>query len=65
MALTSLPLSPIFNCSGGEFDADRQMDDLKLLYKAYLAEALESGSLSDEKVRERGRVGFHTHNLTH
>ena len=55
MALTTLALSSIFNCSGGEFDADRQMDDLKLLYKAYLAEALESGSLSDEKVRERGR----------
>lgn len=36
--------------AGGDFDSERQMDDLKLLYKAYLAEALESGSLSDDKV---------------
>ena len=36
--------------SGGEYDGDRKMDDLKLLYRAYASEAVSDGSLHDSSV---------------
>ncbi|XP_047940681.1 protein TIC110, chloroplastic [Salvia hispanica] len=35
---------------GGEYDGDRKMDDLKLLYKAYVSDALSGGRMEDEKL---------------
>jgi hypothetical protein len=37
--------------SGGQFESDRQMDDLKQLYRIYLSEAFAGGRLEDDKVR--------------
>ncbi|XP_058747968.1 protein TIC110, chloroplastic [Vicia villosa] len=34
---------------GGEYDADRKMEDLKLLYRAYVSDALSSGRMEDNK----------------
>ncbi|GLJ44162.1 hypothetical protein SUGI_0921430 [Cryptomeria japonica] len=34
---------------GGEYDRDRKMDELMLLYRAYLTEALSTGRIEDEK----------------
>lgn len=36
--------------SGGEYDGDRKMDDLKLLYRAYVTDALSGGRMEEEKV---------------
>jgi hypothetical protein len=36
--------------SGGQFESDRQMDDLKQLYRIYLSEAFAGGRLEDDKV---------------
>lgn len=36
--------------SGGEYDSDRKMDDLKLLYRAYVTDALSGGRMEEEKV---------------
>lgn len=36
--------------SGGEYDGDRKMDELKLLYRAYLTDALSGGRMEEEKV---------------
>ncbi|GJP47634.1 hypothetical protein CLOM_g6814 [Closterium sp. NIES-68] len=36
---------------GGEYDTDRQMDDLKLLYKTYLSEALNAPRLSTAQTK--------------
>ncbi|CAJ2652764.1 unnamed protein product [Trifolium pratense] len=35
---------------GGEYDGDRKMEDLKLLYRAYLSDALSSGRMEDNKL---------------
>eukprot|EP00262_Sarcandra_glabra_P000062 TRINITY_DN1007_c0_g1_i1.p1 TRINITY_DN1007_c0_g1~~TRINITY_DN1007_c0_g1_i1.p1 ORF type:complete len:1009 (+),score=231.90 TRINITY_DN1007_c0_g1_i1:113-3139(+) len=35
---------------GGEYDGDRKMDDLKLLYRAYVAESLSSGRMEENKL---------------
>jgi hypothetical protein len=35
---------------GGEYDGDRKMEDLKLLYRAYVSDALSSGRMEDNKV---------------
>ncbi|CAN1266358.1 Protein TIC110, chloroplastic [Linum perenne] len=35
---------------GGEYDVDRKMDQLKLLYKAYVTDALSGGRMEDSKV---------------
>lgn len=35
---------------GGEFDGDRKMDDLKLLYKAYAADSFSGGRLEETKL---------------
>lgn len=35
---------------GGEFDNDRKMEDLKLLYRAYVAESFSSGQIEESKV---------------
>ncbi|RZB50828.1 protein TIC110, chloroplastic-like [Glycine soja] len=35
---------------GGEYDGDRKIEDLKLLYRAYIANALSSGRMEDNKV---------------
>ncbi|XP_043703542.1 protein TIC110, chloroplastic [Telopea speciosissima] len=35
---------------GGEYDGDRKMDDLKLLYRAYVVESLSSGRLEENKL---------------
>jgi hypothetical protein len=35
---------------GGQFESDRQMDDLKQLYRIYLSEAFAGGRLKDDKV---------------
>ncbi|KAL5102264.1 hypothetical protein RYX36_006591 [Vicia faba] len=34
---------------GGEYDVDRKMEDLKLLYRAYVSDALSSGRMEDNK----------------
>lgn len=36
--------------SDGEYDGDRKMDDLKLLYKSYLTDALSGGRMEEDKV---------------
>ncbi|XP_073112675.1 protein TIC110, chloroplastic [Elaeis guineensis] len=35
---------------GGEYDGDRKMDDLKLLYKVYAAESFPNGRLEEKKL---------------
>lgn len=35
---------------GGEFDTDRKMDDLKLLYRAYVTECFPNGRLEETKL---------------
>ncbi|KAL6516428.1 hypothetical protein OROGR_019733 [Orobanche gracilis] len=35
---------------GGEYDGNRKMDDLKLLYKAYLTDALSGGCMEENKL---------------
>ncbi|XP_042480301.1 protein TIC110, chloroplastic isoform X2 [Macadamia integrifolia] len=35
---------------GGEYDGDRKIDDLKLLYRAYVVESLSSGRLEENKL---------------
>jgi len=37
--------------SGGQFESDRQMDDLKQLYRIYLTEAFAGGKLEADKVQ--------------
>ncbi|KAK4350992.1 hypothetical protein RND71_030305 [Anisodus tanguticus] len=34
---------------GGEYDGDRKMDDLKLLYRAYVTDSLSSGRMEEDK----------------
>ncbi|CAL5358650.1 unnamed protein product [Camellia sinensis] len=38
------------NLIGGEYDGDRQMDDLKLLFRAYVTDALSSGRMEENKL---------------
>lgn len=35
---------------GGDYDGDRKMADLKLLYRAYVTDALSGGRMEEEKV---------------
>lgn len=35
---------------GGEYDGDRKMDDLKLLYRAYVTDSLSSGRMEEDKL---------------
>lgn len=35
---------------GGEYDGDRKMDDLKLLYRAYVTDSLSNGRMEEDKV---------------
>ncbi|KAJ0007478.1 hypothetical protein Pint_30706 [Pistacia integerrima] len=35
---------------GGEFEGDRKMDDLKLLHRAYVTDALSSGCMEENKI---------------
>ncbi|KAK1377397.1 hypothetical protein POM88_024141 [Heracleum sosnowskyi] len=35
---------------GGEYDGDRKMDDLKLLYRTYVTDSLSSGRMEEDKV---------------
>ncbi|XP_077233711.1 translocon at the inner envelope membrane of chloroplasts 110 [Tasmannia lanceolata] len=35
---------------GGEYDSDRKIDDLKLLFRAYVAESFSSGRLEENKI---------------
>ncbi|XP_009595771.1 protein TIC110, chloroplastic isoform X1 [Nicotiana tomentosiformis] len=35
---------------GGEYDGDRKMDDLKLLYRAYITDSLSSGRMEENKL---------------
>lgn len=35
---------------GGEFDGDRKMDDLKLLYRAYVTDSLSGGRMEENKL---------------
>ncbi|OMP10668.1 hypothetical protein COLO4_04363 [Corchorus olitorius] len=37
---------------GGEYDSDRKMDDLKLLYRAYVTDSLSGGRMESHKVIE-------------
>lgn len=36
--------------SGGDYDGDRKMDDLKLLYRTYVTDCLSSGRMEEDKV---------------
>ncbi|KAL6967787.1 hypothetical protein U1Q18_033596 [Sarracenia purpurea var. burkii] len=42
-------LGPI-SLLGGEYDGDRKMDDLKLLFRAYLTDALSNGRMEENKL---------------
>ncbi|PHT61603.1 Protein, chloroplastic [Capsicum annuum] len=35
---------------GGEYDGDRKMDDLKLLFRAYVTDSLSSGRIEEDKL---------------
>ncbi|XP_055812808.1 protein TIC110, chloroplastic isoform X2 [Solanum dulcamara] len=35
---------------GGEYDGDRKMDELKLLYRAYVTDSLSSGRMEEDKL---------------
>lgn len=35
---------------GGEYDGDRKIDDLKLLYRAYVTDSLSTGRMEETKV---------------
>lgn len=35
---------------GGEYDGDRKIDDLKLLYRAYVTDSLSDGRMEEDKV---------------
>ncbi|RZB69923.1 Protein TIC110, chloroplastic isoform B [Glycine soja] len=35
---------------GGEYDGDRKIEDLKLLYRAYVSDALSGGRMEDDKL---------------
>lgn len=37
---------------GGEYGGDRKMDDLKLLFGAYVTDALSNGSMDEKKVHK-------------
>ncbi|XP_024401478.1 protein TIC110, chloroplastic [Physcomitrium patens] len=41
---------------GGQFESDRQMDDLKQLYRVFLTEAFAGGKLEDTKVIALGQL---------
>ncbi|KAF5186744.1 hypothetical protein FRX31_023661 [Thalictrum thalictroides] len=45
----ALGIGPI-SVLGGEYDGDRKMDDLKLLYRSYVAESFSSGRIEDKKL---------------
>ena len=38
------------SCVAGDFDHDKMVGDLKILYAAYTTEVLSDGLLDDEKV---------------
>lgn len=38
--------------TGGEYDSDRKMDDLKLLHRAYVSDSLSGGRMEKDKVIE-------------
>lgn len=39
-----------FWCIGGEYASDKKIEDLKLLYRAYVTDALSGGRMEDNKV---------------
>lgn len=41
---------------GGEYDGDRKMDDLKLLYRAYIADSLSTGRMENTKLVALGQL---------
>ncbi|KAI3507950.1 hypothetical protein L1887_22947 [Cichorium endivia] len=41
---------------GGEYDGDRKMDDLKLLYRAYIADSLSTGRMENTKLAALGQL---------
>ncbi|PIN19551.1 hypothetical protein CDL12_07782 [Handroanthus impetiginosus] len=41
---------------GGEYDGDRKMDDLKLLYRAYVADAVSGGRMEENKLAALGQL---------
>ncbi|MQL87979.1 hypothetical protein Taro_020521 [Colocasia esculenta] len=41
---------------GGDYDGDRKIDDLKLLYRAYASEALSDGRLEDSEILSLGQL---------
>ncbi|OVA12664.1 hypothetical protein BVC80_9017g17 [Macleaya cordata] len=45
----ALGIGPV-SLLGGEYDGDRKMDDLKLLYRAYVAESYSSGHIEESKL---------------
>lgn len=45
----ALGIGPI-SLLGGEYDGDRKMDDLKLLYRAYVTESFSSGRIEETKL---------------
>ncbi|KAL4611351.1 hypothetical protein ACB092_08G117800 [Castanea dentata] len=45
----ALGLGPV-SLLGGDFDPDRMIDDLKLLYRAYVSDSLSSGRIEENKL---------------
>lgn len=46
------PNSACISCLGGDYDGDRSMDELKLLYRAYVTDSLSMGILEENKVNK-------------
>ncbi|KAK4274891.1 hypothetical protein QN277_018054 [Acacia crassicarpa] len=43
-------VGPVSLTGGGEYDSDKKIEDLKLLYRAYVTDALSGGRMEDNKV---------------
>ncbi|ERN08576.1 protein TIC110, chloroplastic [Amborella trichopoda] len=41
---------------GGEYDSDRKIDDLKLLYRAFVTESYSSGRMEDKKLEDLNQL---------
>ncbi|KAI4305355.1 hypothetical protein L6164_028731 [Bauhinia variegata] len=44
------PISLLVDSIGGDYDGDRKIEDLKLLYRAYVTDSLSGGRLEDKKL---------------
>lgn len=45
-----LVCTKMYHFTGGEYDSDRKMDDLKLLYRVYITDSSSCGHMEEHKV---------------